>query len=50
MGLSEQIENDQRLRSAIQAEAGNFASVRNNKVKLLAVLAADTMTGKLNQN
>jgi hypothetical protein len=48
--VSEQIENDQSLRSAIQAEAGNFVSLLNNKVKLLALLATDTMTGKLNQN
>jgi hypothetical protein len=48
--VSEQIENDQSLRSAIQQEAGNFVSLLNNKVKLLALLATDTMTGKLNQN
>ena len=48
--VSEQIENDQSLRSAIVAEGGNFVSLLNNKVKLLALLATDTMTGKLNQN
>ena len=48
--MSEQIENDQSLRGAIQTEAGNFVSLLNNKVKLLALLATDTMTGKLNQN
>ena len=47
--VSEQIENDQSLRSAIVAEGGNFVSLLNNKVKLLALLATDTMTGKLNQ-
>ena len=48
--VSEQIENDQSLRSAIVAEGGNFVSLLNNKVKLLALLATDTLTGKLNQN
>ena len=47
--VQHEIETDQSLRSAIQQEAGNFVSLLNNKVKLLALLATDTMTGKMNQ-
>ena len=48
--VQDQIENDQSLRSAIQAEGGNFVSLLNNKVKLFSLMAVDTMTGKMNQN
>ena len=47
--VQEQIENDQNLRLAIQAEAGSFLCLLNNKVKLFALMAADTATGKMNQ-
>ena len=47
--VQEQIENDQNLRTAIQAEAGNFISLLNNKVKLFALMASDTCVGKMNQ-
>ena len=47
--VQEQIENDQNLRTAIQAEAGSFLCLLNNKVKLFALMAADTATGKMNQ-
>ena len=47
--VQEQIEQDQNLRTAIQAEAGSFLCLLNNKVKLFALMAADTATGKMNQ-
>ena len=47
--VQQEIENDQSLRTSIVAEAGNFVSLLNNKVKLLALLGVDTMTGKMNQ-
>ena len=47
--VEEQIARDTNLRTAIQAEAGNFVSLLNNKVKLFALMAADTATGKMNQ-
>ena len=47
--VQQEIENDQSLRSSIVAEAGNFVALLNNKVKLLALLGVDTMTGKMNQ-
>ena len=40
---------NQNLRTAIQAEAGNFISLLNNKVKLFALMASDTCVGKMNQ-
>ena len=47
--VREQVENDQSLHTAIAAEGVNFIALLNNKVKLLALLSADVMTGKLNQ-
>ena len=47
--VQEQIENDQNLRLAIQSEAGSFLCLLNNKVKLFALMASDTATGKMNQ-
>ena len=47
--VQEQTENDQNLRLAIQAEAGSFLCLLNNKVKLFALMAVDTATGKVNQ-
>ena len=44
--VQEQIEQDQNLRTAIQAEAGSFLCLLNNKVKLFTLMAA---TGKMNQ-
>ena len=47
--VQEQIQNDQNLRTAIQAEAGSFIGLLNNKVKLFALMASDTCVGKMNQ-
>ena len=47
--VKEQIENDQNLRTALQAEAGNILCLLNNKVKIFSLMAADTATGKMNQ-
>ena len=47
--VQQQIEKDQNLRTAIQAEAGSFIGLLNNKVKLFALMASDTCVGKMNQ-
>ena len=47
--VQEQIQSDQNLRTAIQAEAGNILCLLNNKVKIFSLMAADTATGKMNQ-
>ena len=47
--VQHQIEKDQNLRTAIQAEAGSFIGLLNNKVKLFALMASDTCVGKMNQ-
>ena len=47
--VKKEIENDQNLRTAIQAEAGSFIGLLNNKVKLFALMASDTCVGKMNQ-
>ena len=44
-----EIENDLSLRTAIVSEAGSFVSLLSNRVRILSLLATDTMSGKMNQ-
>ena len=47
--VREEIENDISLLHAIESEGATFVALLNNKVKLLALAAVDTVNGKRNQ-
>ena len=47
--IKHEIENDVSLRHSLEIEAGNWATLLSNKLKIGCLLSVDTMNGKMRQ-